>query len=760
MVLFVPIGMTVTAAPTGATTPTAGGALALTIGADGLPESVPSPGGAATGDTPTGTGAAEATTTGAAPTSTGPTDTAPTGTAPAGTASTGTTSTSTASTGTPTSKPCIGPSPSGIYGATLTFTVSTITPQLVTADGPAALTVTGTMRNTGEHSLSELGYKYQRGDALVGEAAIRNEAAQPCQPITVVNSGFDSVDDDLAAGASTAFQATVPIAGDPSRTLAVTDPGVYPIMINFNATVRLSSGDLRARVGEVHLLLTVLSVPPAPALPTSPALDEGSATPDATTGSTTVTVGGTATATATGPTPPPASHPALPYAMVWTIVDRPHLGVGGIFLDDDLVPEISPGGRLFHLVSTMMSTPHVAGATTLAVDPELLDELDLMSQGYWVVAPPGTTQPPLTPVTNGELSSAAATASASPGPSATTATTPSGATDDDVSQSTQSSTGSLSVADSAQSVDDGDSGAIGHGATGVPVSSSGGSGSSPSAAHRDPSPAGSTALVGGAAEQATQPGTSGSAPPDPTSGDQSESPLTGSSPAGSTSSPQPTGSDATTNTASTTTAAETTTGTPTAGAQPAGTVAGTGRDAAAAFLDQIRRLAANTPILVLPYSDPDAVALVRAGMSQSLSSSVYLGRAVASRVLGLTSVPGQRSSLIDNLAYPVNGLTDTATLSAFGRVGDTGVILAADGVTGLSSGSSVTTVALASGSGSLAALIPNSSLLPEITPFLTAGVPRDEATAVNLIAGVVAGQYFAAHREALARRASQVLGAQ
>ena len=72
MVLFVPIGMTVTAAPAGATTPTAGGALALTIGADGLPESVPSPGGAATGDTPAGTGAAEATTTGAAPTSTGP----------------------------------------------------------------------------------------------------------------------------------------------------------------------------------------------------------------------------------------------------------------------------------------------------------------------------------------------------------------------------------------------------------------------------------------------------------------------------------------------------------------------------------------------------------------------------------------------------------------------------------------------------------------------------------------------------------------
>ena len=177
--------------------------------------------------------------------------------------------------------------------------------------------------------------------------------------------------------------------------------------------------------------------------------------------------------------------------------------------------------------------------------------------------------------------------------------------------------------------------------------------------------------------------------------------------------------------------------------QPAGTVPGTGRDAAAAFLDQIRRLTANTTILVLPYSDPDAVALVRAGMSRSLSSSVYLGRAVASRVLGLSSTPGEPSALIDTMAYPVNGLADTATLSALGAVGDTSVIMAAGGVTGVTSGSSVTTVAVSSGSGSLAALIPNSSLLPEISPFLTAGAPVDGAAAVNLIAGVVAGQYFA-----------------
>ena len=124
----------------------------------------------------------------------------------------------------------------------------------------------------------------------------------------------------------------MPIAGDPTATLAVTDPGVYPLMINFNATIRLSSGDLPARVGEVHLLLTVLSVPPAPALPGGTAPEGATTTSGTGTGGTTKP-GGDAV---TGPPADPASHQALPYAMVWTIVDRPHLGVDGS-------PERRPG---------------------------------------------------------------------------------------------------------------------------------------------------------------------------------------------------------------------------------------------------------------------------------------------------------------------------------------------------------------------------------------------------------------------------------
>lgn len=614
LALAVPIAATMTAAPADALTVAAGDAVSMTIAADG-----PAPS-AGTVDTAT--------------------DDAETATEMPSTTPNPATAANTAA------KPCTGTSPAGSYGSTLAFTVSSITPQLVTSGGPAALTVTGTMTNTGDDPLTELGYKYQRGDALIGEAAIRKEATSPCQPIAVVNSGFVAVEGDLAAGASTTFVATVPIAGDPTRTLAVTDPGVYPLMINFNATVKLPSGDLRARVGEVHLLLTVLSVPPAPALPGAGSSDGTSASaPNDTSGDPGSATGATGSTSIT-------SHPALPYSMVWTLVDRPHLGVGGVFLDDALVPAISPGGRLYQLLSTMTTIPQVAGANTLAIDPELLDELDRMSRGYWVISPPNTTQPALTPVTNG------------------------------VSTSTATPTTTQSLGTGAA--------AVGSEAPGSTSASS------------TPAPP-TTALEstdGTTADDLTS--TAGSTPP--TSSDATETPP---------------------------------------GSQPPGTVAGSGQAAAADFLGRIRRLAATTAILVLPYSDPDAVALVRAGMSEYLSDSVYLGRAVAARVIGATVAAGGTSSLIDTIAYPMNGLADTATLSALAAVGDTGVILSAGGVTGLARGSSTTTLPVTSGSGSLAALVPNSSLVADITPFLSSGVPADDPTSLNLIAGVVAGQYFA-----------------
>ena len=113
--------------------------------------------------------------------------------------------------------------------------------------------------------------------------------------------------------------------------LAVTAPGVYPLMVNVNGAVMLDDGPLEARIGELHLLLTVMGVPTG----TGPA--RCSCQP------------------VTG-----ASGTPLPVNFVWPVVDRPHLGVGGVFLNEDLLAAISPGGRLSTLVDGLPNPSHSA----------------------------------------------------------------------------------------------------------------------------------------------------------------------------------------------------------------------------------------------------------------------------------------------------------------------------------------------------------------------------------------------------------------
>jgi hypothetical protein len=71
------------------------------------------------------------------------------------------------------------------------------------------------------------------------------------------------------------------------------------------------------------------------------------------------------------------------FAWLWPLVDRPSMVSDGTFVDDSLAESLKPGGRLARLTA--------AGAQlgqrtplTWAVDPDLLDTVNTMSQGYTV----------------------------------------------------------------------------------------------------------------------------------------------------------------------------------------------------------------------------------------------------------------------------------------------------------------------------------------------------------------------------------------
>lgn len=80
---------------------------------------------------------------------------------------------------------------------------------------------------------------------------------------------------------------------------------------------------------------------------------------------------------------------AAPTQVAWLVplVDRPHrLTDGGdrLFTDDDLAAELARGGRLANLLSTMRAADTAGVPFTIAADPDLIDSVVAMTQGYSV----------------------------------------------------------------------------------------------------------------------------------------------------------------------------------------------------------------------------------------------------------------------------------------------------------------------------------------------------------------------------------------
>lgn len=268
---------------------------------------------------------------------------------------------------------------SGEFADRLAFRLSAIDPIVVTADGPGTVTLIGRYTNSGPDPIDDIEFRFQRGPALTTPAAVQAEAADPREPTAVVGD-FRPLPGTLDPGDSTPFAITVPVfdqpAGDqaeggagggadaaPARqlvdSLGVTKPGVYPVMLNVNATLHVGDASARARVGELHVLVTVASVPASVS-------------------------GGSGGASAPGG--------STPVSILWPLADRPHLGVGDVFADDDLTRELAPGGRLAVALSALEEASADPDLVTIVVDPMLLDELEQMAGGYRVLAQPDSVQ--------------------------------------------------------------------------------------------------------------------------------------------------------------------------------------------------------------------------------------------------------------------------------------------------------------------------------------------------------------------------------
>ena len=77
---------------------------------------------------------------------------------------------------------------------------------------------------------------------------------------------------------------------------------------------------------------------------------------------------------------------------------------------------------------------------------------------------------------------------------------------------------------------------------------------------------------------------------------------------------------------------------------------------------------AGRDVLALPYGDPDAVAEVRAGLTETLVRANALGRATVAAAL-------PRAHLLAGVGWPAGGAVDQATVEALSGAGDTTVVL-------------------------------------------------------------------------------------
>ena len=206
----------------------------------------------------------------------------------------------------------------------------------------ATVTVEGELTNTGSETLTDIDVRLQRGELLDSRAELQAVDGDP-DLTAAVATPFQDVAGELRPGATVSFTLTTT-----TDALAIDRDGVYPVLLNLNGA---GADGERRRVGELTTYLVQPSV-----LPTTP----------------------------------------TSVAWLWPLVERTHRDASGAFVDDGLTAEVAAGGRLDRALATVERLPQTIAPgggepapvvpVTLAVDPALVEELQVMADGPYAVA--------------------------------------------------------------------------------------------------------------------------------------------------------------------------------------------------------------------------------------------------------------------------------------------------------------------------------------------------------------------------------------
>lgn len=253
--------------------------------------------------------------------------------------------------------------PSQPTGPGLELRIDAMNPRVVTSTGPAILTITGDLVNTGDQPVHNVEIRAQRGDRLRTEGELRTALASNADD-AAVTPAFADVVAELGPGQRHPVRLSIPLRGSTTNSLALQRTGVYELLLNVNGAPEDGN---QARLAGIRMLLPVLGLPAATGRPPEPSNDAAATTP--------VTV-------------------------LYPLADQPRRlptgpGEPVLLADDQLATSLAQGGRLDGLVGAL-ETAAPAGSPVrhsicLAVDPDLLRTVSDMSGGYEVRGPDGTT---------------------------------------------------------------------------------------------------------------------------------------------------------------------------------------------------------------------------------------------------------------------------------------------------------------------------------------------------------------------------------
>lgn len=224
----------------------------------------------------------------------------------------------------------------------LLLDVHSFQPSIVTP-GTDTISVTGTVRNVGDRPVHDIEVRLQSGEPLRSGQRLLADLAGVEDPDRAM-SLFQPVTDVLQPGQSTRLRLRVPVA-----QLRMSEPGVYPVLINING---------RPDYGGPARLIAV---------------------------NTLVPVHGRGQRAAGTP---------LPTTLLWPIAELQPRLVGTtangqpLLSDDQLARSLAPGGRLYGLVDAVKQAeqrhPGVLTGLCFAIDPDLVDTVQAMASGYRV----------------------------------------------------------------------------------------------------------------------------------------------------------------------------------------------------------------------------------------------------------------------------------------------------------------------------------------------------------------------------------------